>query len=119
MPSTASARRNHTSPRCKSRNVRKSGTRYRRIRTGVRASIRQRYAVNVMASRFAVTVAIVAGAGGLSACATEKNDVARREYNRSVADYQNCIAANQMSTCEAERRIMEANKRVLQRRASQ
>jgi hypothetical protein len=69
-----------------------------------------------MKSRFAVTAAIVAGAGVLSACATEKTDTARLEYNRSVADYQNCIAANQMSTCEAERRIIEANKRVLQRR---
>lgn len=69
-----------------------------------------------MKSRFAVTAAIVAGAGVLSACATEKTDTARLEYDRSVADYQNCIAANQMSTCEAERRIIEANKRVLQRR---
>ena len=72
-----------------------------------------------MKSRFAVTAAIVAGAGVLSACATEKTDtarLARPEYDRSVADYQNCIAANQMSTCEAERRIIEANKRVLQRR---
>jgi hypothetical protein len=69
-----------------------------------------------MKSCFAVTAAIVAGAGVLSACATEKTDTARLEYDRSVADYQNCIAANQMSTCEAERRIIEANKRVLQRR---
>ena len=61
----------------------------------------------------------MAGAGVLSACATEKTDtarLARLEYDLSVADYQNCIAANQMSTCEAERRIIEANKRVLQRR---
>ena len=76
----------------------------------------------------------MAGAGVLSACATEKTDTARLEektdtarleektdtarleYDRSVADYQNCIAANQMSTCEAERRIIQANKRVLQRR---
>ena len=56
-----------------------------------------------------------AGAGVLSACATEKSDTGRREYDRSVADYENCIAANQMSTCEAERRIMEANRKVLQR----
>ncbi|HME30742.1 MAG TPA: hypothetical protein VKE53_12900 [Pseudolabrys sp.] len=69
-----------------------------------------------MKSRLAVIAAIVAGAGVLSACATEKTDTARRDYYRSVADLQNCIAANQMSTCEAERRIMEANKRVLQRR---
>ena len=62
-----------------------------------------------MKSRFTVTAAIVAGAGVLSACATEKTDIARREYDRSVADYENCIAANQMSTCEA-------NKKVLQRR---
>ena len=68
-----------------------------------------------MKSRFTVTAAVVAGAGVLSACGTEKRDTARREYGRSVADYQNCIAANQMSTCEAERRIMEANKKVLQR----
>jgi hypothetical protein len=69
-----------------------------------------------MKSRLAVIAAIVAGAGVLSACATEKTDAARRDYDRSVADLQNCIAANQMSACEAERRIMEANKRVLQRR---
>ena len=69
-----------------------------------------------MKSRFTVTAAIMASAGVLSACATEKTDIARREYDRSVADYQNCIAANQMSTCEAERRIMEANNKVLQRR---
>ena len=69
-----------------------------------------------MKSRFTVTAAIVAGAGVLTACATEKSDTSRREDDRSVADYQNCIAADQMSTCEAERRIMEANKKVLQRR---
>ncbi len=28
-------------------------------------------------------------------------------------DYENCLAANQMSTCEEERRIMNANKRAL------
>jgi len=66
-----------------------------------------------MKNRFTVTAAIVAGAGMLSACATEKTDIARREYDRSVADYENCIAANQMSTCEAERRIVQANKKVL------
>ena len=38
--------RNHTSPRYKSRNVRKSDMCYRRIRTDVRASV-PRYAVNV------------------------------------------------------------------------
>jgi hypothetical protein len=69
-----------------------------------------------MKSRLVVIAAIVAGAGVLSACATEKTDTARRDYDRSVADLQNCIAANQMSACEAERRTMEANKRVLQRR---
>jgi hypothetical protein len=69
-----------------------------------------------MKSRFTVTAAIMASAGVLSACASEKIDIARREYDRSVADYQNCIAANQMSTCEVERRIMEANNKVLQRR---
>jgi hypothetical protein len=69
----------------------------------------------MMKSRFAVTAVIVAGASVLSACATEKTDTARLEYDRSIADYQNCIAANQMSTCEAERRIMDANKRALQR----
>ena len=68
----------------------------------------------VVRIRFAVTAAIVAGAGVLSACATERSDQdARREYERSVADYENCLAANQMSACEAERRIMKANKRVL------
>ena len=67
-----------------------------------------------MRTRFAVTAAIVVGAGLLSACATKGSDQdARREYERSVADYENCLAANQMSTCEAERRIMKANKRVL------
>jgi hypothetical protein len=63
---------------------------------------------------FAVTAVIVAGAGLLSACATERSvQDARRDYERSVADYENCLAANQMSTCEGERRIMKANKRVL------
>ena len=67
-----------------------------------------------MRIRFAVTAAIVAGAGVLSGCATERSDHdARRDYERSVADYENCLAANQMSTCEGERRIMKANKRVL------
>ena len=64
-----------------------------------------------MKNRFTVAAVVVAGAGVLSACATEKSDTGRREYDRSVADYENCIAANQMSTCEAERRIMEANKK--------
>jgi hypothetical protein len=67
-----------------------------------------------MRIRFAVTVAIVAGAAVLSACATERPDQnARRDYERSVADYENCLAANQMSTCERERRIMKTNKKVL------
>jgi len=58
--------------------------------------------------------AIVVGAGVLSACATERpGQDARRDYERSVADYENCLAADQMSTCEAERRIMKANKRML------
>jgi hypothetical protein len=71
-----------------------------------------------MKSRFSITIALLAVAGVLSACTTEKVDTARLEYERSIADYENCIAANQMSTCEAERRIMEANKRVLPRRRS-
>jgi hypothetical protein len=67
-----------------------------------------------MRIRFAVTAAIVAGAGVLSACAIGRSDQdARRDYERSVADYENCLAANQMSACEAERRIMKANKRAL------
>jgi hypothetical protein len=67
-----------------------------------------------MRIRFAEAAAIVACAGVLSACATERWDQdARRDYERSVADYENCIAANQMSTCEGERRIMKANKRAL------
>jgi hypothetical protein len=69
---------------------------------------------SAMRIRFAVTVAIAAGAAALSACATERSDQdARRDYQRSVADYENCLAANQMSTCERERRIMKANKKVL------
>ena len=64
--------------------------------------------------RSAVRVAIIAAAGMLSACATDKpGEDARREYERSVADYENCLAANQMSTCEGERRIMKTNKRAL------
>jgi len=61
-----------------------------------------------------VTVTIVAGAALLSACTTNtsKEDT-RRDYERSVEDYENCVAANQMSTCEKERRIMRANKRAL------
>jgi hypothetical protein len=67
-----------------------------------------------MRIRFVVAAAIVAGAGVLSACATDRSGQdARHNYERSVADYENCLAANQMSTCEAERRIMKANKRVL------
>jgi hypothetical protein len=61
-----------------------------------------------------VTVAIVAGAALLSACTTNTSkEDARRDYERSVEDYENCVAANQMSTCEKERRIMRANKRAL------
>ena len=61
-----------------------------------------------------VTAAIVASAALLSACTTNTlHEDARRDYERSVADYENCIAANQMSTCEKERRIMRANKRAL------
>jgi len=72
-----------------------------------------------MRIRFLVTAAMVTGAGALSACATEKADqAARRNYELSVADYQNCLAANQMSTCEGERRTMEANKRALSARQS-
>jgi hypothetical protein len=67
-----------------------------------------------MKIRFAVRAMIVAGAGMLSACATDRpGEDARRDYERSVADYENCVAANQMSTCEGERRIMKANKRAL------
>jgi hypothetical protein len=48
--------------------------------------------------RFAV-MAIVAGAGVLSACTTKRSEHdARRDYERSIADYKNCLAANQMST---------------------
>jgi hypothetical protein len=67
-----------------------------------------------MRIRLAVRAAIVAGACVLSACATERSEqAARRDYERSVADFENCLAANQMSTCERERRIMKANKRAL------
>ena len=67
-----------------------------------------------MTLRFAMTAAIIAGVAVLSACATERpEEYARREYEHSVADYENCISANQMSTCEGERRIMETNKRLL------
>ena len=71
-----------------------------------------------MKSRFSITFTIIAGAGLLSACATDKVDTARLEYERSIADYENCIAANQMSTCEAERRIMDGNKKVLRPHSS-
>jgi len=61
-----------------------------------------------------VTVAIAAGAALLSACTTNTSkEDARRDYERSVDDYENCVAANQMSTCEKERRIVRANKRAL------
>jgi len=67
-----------------------------------------------MRLRISMTAAIVAGAGLLSACTTNtRQEDARLEYERSVADYENCVAANQMSTCEKERRIMRANKRAL------
>ena len=61
-----------------------------------------------------VKAAIVAGACVLSACATERSEqVARRDYERAVADFENCLAANQMSTCERERLAMKADKRAL------
>jgi len=61
-----------------------------------------------------VIAAILAGAALLSACTTNTlQEDARRDYERSIADYENCVAANQMSTCENERRIMIANKRAL------
>lgn len=61
-----------------------------------------------------VKAAIVAGACVLSACATERPEQAgRRDYERFVADFENCLAANQMSTCERERRAMTADKRAL------
>ncbi|HMF25937.1 MAG TPA: hypothetical protein VKG24_27960 [Pseudolabrys sp.] len=69
-----------------------------------------------MKIHFAVTAATAAVACALSGCAGDRQaaqQYARREYERSVADYRNCMAANQMSTCESERRTMEANKRVL------
>jgi hypothetical protein len=67
-----------------------------------------------MRIRFAVTVAIVGGGALLSACATERSkQEARRDYEQSVADYENCLAANQMSACEGERRAMKANKKAL------
>ena len=67
-----------------------------------------------MRIRFIVAAAIVAGASVLSACATDRSDKdARHNYERSVTDYENWLAANQMSTCEGERCIMKANKRVL------
>jgi hypothetical protein len=67
-----------------------------------------------MRIHISVTVAILAGAALLSACTTNtRQEDARREYERSVEDYENCVAANQMSTCEKERRIMRANKRAL------
>lgn len=54
-----------------------------------------------MRLRISMTAAIVAGAGLLSACTTNtRQEDARLEYERSVADYENCVAANQMSTCE-------------------
>jgi len=60
-----------------------------------------------------VTAAIVAGAALLSCTTNMLHEDARLEYERSVADYENCVAANQMSTCEKERSIMRANKRAL------
>ena len=67
-----------------------------------------------MRIRFALIIAIVTGTAVLSACATKRSEQdARRDYEQSVADYENCLAANQMSTCEGERRIMKANKKVL------
>jgi len=67
-----------------------------------------------MGIRFVGMAAIVVGGGLLCACATERvKQDARHNYERSVADYENCLAANQMSACEGERRIMEADKRAL------
>jgi hypothetical protein len=38
---------------------------------------------------------------------------AQRDYHQSVADYENCLAANpsRERACEGQRRIMEANER--------
>ena len=67
-----------------------------------------------MRIRFALKVAIVTGTAALSACATKRSEQdVRRDYEQSVSDYENCLAANQMSTCEGERRIMKANKKML------
>ena len=81
-----------------------------------------------MKIHFAVIVAMVAGACVLSGCTGDRQAAgtlypnmtilkaqqdARREYERSVADYRNCMAANQMSTCEGERRTMKANETAL------
>jgi hypothetical protein len=74
--------------------------------------------------------AILVVASGLSACADKERmgsasspseeaaynaGAARREYDRSVAEYRSCLATNasNASACDGQRRIMEANESAL------
>ena len=42
---------------------------------------------------------------------TAIEEKARRQYEQSVADYRECLAANPANACDGQRRIMEANQR--------
>jgi hypothetical protein len=44
---------------------------------------------------------------------TATQEKARRQYEQSVADYRECLAANPPSACDGQRQIMEADERVL------
>ena len=44
---------------------------------------------------------------------TATQEKARRQYEQSVADYRECLAANPANACDGQRQIMEADERVL------
>jgi hypothetical protein len=44
---------------------------------------------------------------------TATQEKARRQYEQSVADYRECLAANPANACDGQRQIVEANERVL------
>jgi hypothetical protein len=44
---------------------------------------------------------------------TATQEKARRQYEQSVADYRECLAANPANACDGQRQVMEADERVL------
>jgi hypothetical protein len=57
----------------------------------------------------------VAGALNPDVAADNAQQDARLQYDKSVAEYRNCLSANPTNAggCDGQRRIMEANERVL------